>query len=58
MKKKLGPNQKENIKFETNKHRPENKDNLDSRERLEQHRKGNDVTHNRKQDLHKPNKDK
>ncbi len=29
--------------------RPQNKDNLDSREGLEQSSKGNDVTHNRKE---------
>lgn len=31
-----------------NKRRPENKDNLDSREGLEQQFKGDDITHNRK----------
>lgn len=29
--------------------RPQNKDNLDSREGLEQEKKGDDVTHNRKE---------
>jgi hypothetical protein len=38
----------ENIKFDRNKQRPENKDNLDHREGLEQDNKGNDVTHNSK----------
>ncbi len=32
-----------------NKKRPENKDNLDSREGEEQETKGNDVTHNKKE---------
>ena len=31
-----------------NKHRPENKDNLDSREGEEQQFKGDDITHNKK----------
>jgi len=38
-----------NIKVNTNKHRPENKDDLDSREGEEQLTKGNDVTHNKKE---------
>ncbi len=42
-------NAKQNIKFNTNKHRPENKDNLDSREGEEQLSKGTDVTHNKKE---------
>jgi hypothetical protein len=42
-------NKKENIQFNANKHRPENKDNLDSREGLEQEYKGDAVTHNRKE---------
>ena len=42
-----------NIRFNTNKHRPENKDDLDSRENEEQDIKGSDVTHNQK-----PNKSK
>jgi len=41
-------NPKQNIKFDANKHRPENKDNLDSREGEEQLTKGTDVTHNKK----------
>lgn len=32
-----------------NKHRPENKDNLDHREGEEQETKGDDVTHNKKE---------
>jgi hypothetical protein len=42
-------NPKQNIQFNTNKHRPENKDNLDSREGEEQLTKGTDVTHNKKE---------
>ena len=38
-----------NTKFNNNKHRAENKDDLDSREGEEQLSKGNDTTHNRKQ---------
>ena len=37
-----------NIRFNTNKHRPENKDDLDSRENEEQDVKGDDITHNQK----------
>ena len=43
-------------KFEGHKQRPEIRDNLDHREHLENNRKGSDVTHNNKQDQHKPNK--
>jgi hypothetical protein len=39
---------RENVRFNANKHRPDIRDNLDSREGEEQHFKGNDVTHNRK----------
>lgn len=42
-------NIKSNIQFNTNKHRPENKDELDSREGEEQQFKGDDVTHNKKE---------
>lgn len=38
-----------NTKLNNNKHRPENKDNMDSREGEEQLRKGDDTTHNRKE---------
>lgn len=38
-----------NTKFNSKKHRAENKDELDSREGEEQQFKGDDVTHNRKQ---------
>jgi hypothetical protein len=43
-------NERQNIKFNTKKHRPENKDNMDHREGLEQDIKGDDITHNRKED--------
>lgn len=49
MKNTKSPNKKPNIQFNTNKHRPENKDNLDSREGLEQDFKGDDTTHNKKE---------
>jgi hypothetical protein len=39
----------QNVRFNTNKKRAENKDNLDSREGEEQQTKGDDVTHNRKE---------
>lgn len=38
-----------NTKFNTNKRRAENKDNMDSREGEEQLSKGDDTTHNRKE---------
>ena len=38
-----------NTKLNNNKHRPENKDNIDSREGEEQLMKGDDRTHNRKE---------
>ncbi len=41
-------NQPSNTNFNANKQRPENKDNLDSRENEEQLTKGDDVTHNKK----------
>ena len=49
MKNAKSKNTKANIQFNTNKHRPENKDNLDSREGEEQHWKGDDMTHNKKE---------
>ena len=49
MKNSKAPNQKPNAHFNQNKHRPENKDNLDSREGEEQQTKGDDVTHNNKE---------
>ena len=39
----------QNIPLGNNKHRPENKDNIDSREGEEQLNKGDDKTHNRKE---------
>ena len=39
----------QNTQFNKNKHRPENKDNLDSREGEEQQFKGDDITHNKKE---------
>ena len=38
-----------NTKLNNNKHRPENKDDIDSREGEEQLMKGDDRTHNRKE---------
>jgi len=38
-----------NTKLNNNKHRPENKDDIDSREGEEQLMKGDDTTHNRKE---------
>jgi hypothetical protein len=45
---KQSQNPKHNTQFNTNKHRPENKDDLDSREGEEQLYKGDDITHNQK----------
>ena len=42
-------NPNHNMKVNINKHRPENKDDLDSREGEEQLTKGTDVTHNKKE---------
>ncbi len=42
-------NPKHNIQFNSNKHRPENKDDIDSREGEEQIVKGDDITHNSKE---------
>jgi len=48
-----------NIKMNNNRHRPENKDNLDSREGEEQLSKGTNITHNRKEKRNeKPSVDK
>jgi hypothetical protein len=44
-------------KLNNNKHRPENKDNLDSREGEEQQFKGDDITHNKKE-VHSNSKSK
>ena len=40
--------EKENVSDNVNKHRPEIRDDLDSREMEEQHYRGDDVTHNKK----------
>ena len=42
-------NPNHNMKVDTNRKRPENKDNLDSREGEEQSTKGTDITHNKKE---------
>jgi len=47
-----------NTKFNNNKRRAENKDDLDSRENLEQQFKGDDITHNRKDVRNKPQRKK
>ena len=39
----------QNTKLNSNKNRPENKDNLDSREGEEQSTKGDDITNNKKE---------
>ncbi|HPG12499.1 MAG TPA: hypothetical protein PLU37_13280 [Chitinophagaceae bacterium] len=49
MKNLKSKNRKSNIQFNTNRHIPENKDNLDSREGEEQIFKGEHVTHNTKE---------
>jgi len=46
MKKKSSQLNKENIQFNTNRHRPEIRDNLDNRKNEEQDFKGDDITHN------------
>jgi hypothetical protein len=42
----------------SNNHRPENKDNLDSRKNEEYDYKGNDITHNKKEQHSEGKKDK
>jgi hypothetical protein len=42
-------NENKNVKFNTHKRRPENKDDIDSRKAEEQLFKGTDTTHNRKE---------
>lgn len=42
-------NPNRNMKVNANRHRPENKDNLDSREGEEQLIKGTNITHNKKE---------
>jgi len=48
MKKSQGQTPRENTQFNANKHRPEIRDNLDSRGGEEQEFKGDDVTNNTK----------
>ncbi|MEQ1676604.1 MAG: hypothetical protein ABL876_07885 [Chitinophagaceae bacterium] len=49
MKNMTSKNPKHNTQFNTHKHIPENKDNLDSRENEEQLNKGDNTTHNHKE---------
>ncbi|MFI5129909.1 MAG: hypothetical protein ACHQFX_07970 [Chitinophagales bacterium] len=49
MKKKTSQINKENIQFNSNRRRPEIRDNLDNRKNEEQEFKGDDVTHNKKE---------
>jgi len=48
MKKNQSQRPDHNTQFNANKHRPEVRDNLDSRKNEEQDYKGDDVTHNNK----------
>ena len=48
----------QNTRFNKNKPSPEIRDNLDSRKNEEQGRKGDDITHNRKDQHGKPQKHK
>ncbi|MEI9946497.1 MAG: hypothetical protein WDN26_20030 [Chitinophagaceae bacterium] len=47
-----------NIQFNQNKHRPDERDNLDSRKNEEQDFKGDDITHNKKPHHNKQQKKK
>ena len=49
MKKKISQLKKENIQFNTHKHRPDIRDDLDARINEEQISKGNNTTHNKKE---------
>ena len=49
MKKMQQQTSNHNIKMNNNRHRPENKDDLDSREGEEQLSKGTNITHNKKE---------
>ena len=49
-------NVKKNTQFNQNKHRPEQRDDLDSRKNEEQDFKGDDVTHNKKEHHKEPKK--
>jgi DNA polymerase III delta prime subunit len=50
--------QRQNVRYNLNKHRPEIRDDLDSRENEEQIFKGDDVTHNQKVHSNKEKKHK
>jgi hypothetical protein len=50
--------QSHNVRFNQNRPRPQNKEDLDSREGEEQIFKGDDVTHNKKDHHNKPNRKK
>jgi len=49
MKKKISQLKKENIQFNTHKHRPDIRNDLDARINEEQTVNGNDITHNKKE---------
>jgi hypothetical protein len=49
MKKMRSQINKENIRFNSNRHRPDTRDNLDDGKNEEQDFKGDDVTHNKKE---------
>jgi len=56
MKKYKAEPSKKNIKFNTNKHTADIRDDLDSRKNEEQDFKGDDITHNVKYQRHQPKK--
>ncbi len=56
MKKYKAEPSKKNIKFNTNKHTADIRDDLDSRKNEEQDFKGDDITHNAKYQRHQPKK--
>lgn len=58
MKTNVNGNQNQTKGQTYNEKRPENKDNLDSREGEEQETKGDDVTHNKKEKQNEPNRSK
>jgi len=58
MKNRKGQRQEHNVHFNQNNPRPQNKENLDSREGEGQIFKGDDRTHNRKDHHNKPNRSK
>ena len=45
-----------NVKYNLHKHRPEIRDDMDSRKNEEQHSKGDDITHNKKVNQNKRKK--